>query len=51
MAIMRIITNVVDAHVDQAPLPGAMKNARLKVGRKNFGQKGEHLELHEQILT
>jgi hypothetical protein len=40
----------MNAHVDQAPLPGALKDARLKIGREDFGQEGEYLELHDKIL-
>jgi hypothetical protein len=41
----------VDAHVDQSPLAGALKNAGFKVGRKYFRQQGENLELHGWILA
>jgi hypothetical protein len=50
MPIMRIITNVVNAYVDQTPLPGALKDARLKIRREDFWQEGENLELHSEIL-
>jgi hypothetical protein len=50
MPVMRIITDIVDADVDQSALAGALKNAGFKVRGKHFRQEGEDLELHAQIL-
>jgi hypothetical protein len=50
MPVMRIITDVVDAHVDQTTLTGALKYAGFKVGGENFRQERKHLELHGGIL-
>jgi hypothetical protein len=41
----------VHADIDQSTLAGALKNAGFKIGRKNFRQKRENLELHDQILA
>jgi hypothetical protein len=46
MFVVRIITDVMNAHIDQSPLAGALKNAGCKIGREYFGQQGEDLELH-----
>jgi hypothetical protein len=43
---MCVIADVVDAYLEQSPLTGALKNARLKVRGKNLGQEGENLKLH-----
>jgi len=51
MPIVRIVSNVVNAYVDQSPLAGALKNAGFKIRREHFGQEGEHLELHGGILA
>ena len=51
MPVVRIVADVVDAHVDQSPLAGALKNTGLEVGGKHVGQEGEHLELHGGILA
>jgi hypothetical protein len=41
----------VNAHLDQTPLAGALKNAGFKVPGKNLGQEGKNLKLHAQILA
>ena len=48
--VVRIVSNIVNVHLEQSPLPGALKNARFKIWRKYFWQQGEHLELHGGIL-
>ena len=50
MPVMRIVADVVKAHVDQSPLAGALKNAGFYVRGKNFRQEGKHLKLHEGIV-
>jgi hypothetical protein len=51
MFIASMSTDIVDAHIDQSPLAGALKNAGFKVGREYFRQQGENLELHARILA
>jgi hypothetical protein len=46
MLIVRIGTNVVNAYIDQAALPGALKNAGFKVRWEYIRQQGKHLKLH-----
>jgi hypothetical protein len=49
--VMRIVADVVDAHVDQTPLSGALKNAGFKIRREYVRQEGENLKLHGKILA
>jgi hypothetical protein len=51
MFVAGMSTDIVDAHVDQTPLAGALKNAGFKVGREYFRKQGENLELHNRILA
>jgi hypothetical protein len=48
---MRVIADIVEAHVKQASLAGALKNAGFKVRREDVRQEGEHLELHGGIVA
>jgi hypothetical protein len=47
MAVVGIVTDVVNAHFEQTPLAGALKNAGFKIWGKNFGQEGKNLKPHE----
>ncbi len=49
--VVGIIADVMYPHIDQSPFTGAFENTGIKIGRKNFGQKGEHLKLHAAILA
>ena len=51
MFVVGVVPNVVNAHVDQPSLAGALKDAAFEIGRKNFRQKRENIELHEAILA
>jgi hypothetical protein len=51
MPVMRVIPDVVDAHIEQSPLSGALKNAGFKIRRKNVRQEGKDLKLHGGILA
>ena len=51
MPIVRIVAYIVNAHVDQASLAGALKYAGLKVWGEDFWQEGKDLELHGGILA
>jgi hypothetical protein len=51
MPVVRIVTDVVDAHLDQTLLACALKHAGFKVRRKHFWQEGKYLELHGGILA
>jgi hypothetical protein len=50
MPVVGVVTEVVNAHLDQTPLAGALKNARFKIRGENFGQEGKNLKLHGGIL-
>jgi hypothetical protein len=47
MPVVRIVTDVVDMHVEQPALPGALKNTGFKIIGENLWQEGKHLELHD----
>jgi hypothetical protein len=50
MAVVGVVADIVNVHVDQTPLAGALKNAGFKIWRKNFRQEGKYLKLHGGIL-
>jgi hypothetical protein len=47
MFVAGMSADIVDAHIDQTPLAGALKNTGFKVGWKYFGQQGENIEMHD----
>ncbi len=51
MFVARPVADVMQAHVNQPVLAGALKNTGFKVRGENFGQEGEDLELHTWILA
>jgi hypothetical protein len=51
MLVMGVIPDIVYVDGDQSALASALENAAFKIWRKNFGQEGENLELHNLILA
>jgi hypothetical protein len=51
MPVVRIVSDIVEAHVDQSSLAGALKNTGFKIRGKHLRQEGKHLELHGGILA
>jgi hypothetical protein len=41
----------MNAHLEQPPLAGALKNTGFKIRGENFGQEGKDLKLHGGILA
>jgi hypothetical protein len=50
MPVVGVVTDVMNAHLDQTPLAGALKNAGFKIRGENLGQEGKNLKLHAGIL-
>jgi hypothetical protein len=51
MPVVCVVTDVVNAHLDQTPLTGAQKHTGFKIWGENFGQEGKNLKLHGGILA
>ena len=51
MLIVCVITDAMNAHVNQSPLAGALEYAGFEVRWKNFWQKSENLKLHNKIVA
>jgi hypothetical protein len=49
--VMCVIADIVNAHVDQPTLAGALQNAGVEVGREHFREKSEDLKLHVVIVA
>jgi hypothetical protein len=49
--IVRVVSNVVNAHVDQSALAGALEDAAFEISGKNFWKERENIELHKAILA
>ncbi len=45
------VADVVNMHIDQPALAGALKNAAFKIRGKDFRQEREDVELHASILA
>jgi hypothetical protein len=49
--VMCVITDVVNAHVDQPTLACALEYAGFEVGWEHFGEKSKDLKLHVVIVA
>ena len=45
------VADIMDAHIDQPALAGALKDAAFKIRGKDFRQEREDVELHASILA
>lgn len=48
VAIRRKVTQVMDMHLEQAALLGALQNTGLQRGRKHFRKDGENMCFHRR---
>jgi hypothetical protein len=49
--VMCVIADIVNAHVDQPTLAGALENAGFEVRGKHFGEESKDLKLHVVIVA
>jgi hypothetical protein len=51
MPVGRPIANIVQIHLHELALNGAMENAGLQIWSEDFGEEGENIYSHYSILV